>query len=519
MTDTATSRLGARQQSQGSNTNTWGDDKLNEVMRLIDRAMHGVESLAMTGDTTLSWANYVATNTGQIAFLTLTGSLSSAAALIVPSVQWAWKGIANATGQTITVRTSAGTGVTIPNGRQISIRCDGSDCYYAGGNYIGADITETNSHDLVDYSALGAYVTAAINAASTNINGAFSTTYLYTATGGETSKSGTDDNGLTLAYTVNYEKVYLNGVLLVRAVDYVATTGTSITGLTALQASDVLTIVAEAAYAVANTYTQAQVDALISNDFAIPPALGFGSTTARPVAATTLSATGTVSGAGFTARFASPGPIGNTSASTGAFTTVSASGQITSTVSTGTAPFVVASTTNVANLNASSLSGATFAVPGPIGSTTRSTGAFTTLVTASTLTIGSSSTDQIVLQGGSGQALVSTSGGSTDVSAIFGTKGAGRYSFTTAAFADEQFRINALAGATQFPIATGTNAAGGVIDTSGGKLDLKSAGTSVLQLATVSALSQVTLTAIPTSSAGLSANSLYKGAANAAFFA
>lgn len=44
---------------------------------------------------------------------------------------------------------------------------------------------------------------------------------------------------------------------------------------------------------------------------------------------TTLSASSTVSGAGFTARFASPGPIGSTTPSTGAFTTVSA----TSTVS------------------------------------------------------------------------------------------------------------------------------------------------------------------------------------------
>lgn len=51
----------------------------------------------------------------------------------------------------------------------------------------------------------------------------------------------------------------------------------------------------------------------------------------------------------------------------------------TSTVGTGTAPFTVASTTVVANLNASSLNGATFASPGAIGSTTASTGKFTTV--------------------------------------------------------------------------------------------------------------------------------------------
>lgn len=39
------------------------------------------------------------------------------------------------------------------------------------------------------------------------------------------------------------------------------------------------------------------------------------------------------------------------------------------TAATGTAPLIVASTTNVPNLNASSLNGKTFASPGPIGST------------------------------------------------------------------------------------------------------------------------------------------------------
>jgi hypothetical protein len=67
---------------------------------------------------------------------------------------------------------------------------------------------------------------------------------------------------------------------------------------------------------------------------------------------------------------------------------VTTTGQITTSVSTGTAPFAVSSTTNVANLNASSLSGATFAAPGAIGSGTASTGAFTTLSTTGALTYG-----------------------------------------------------------------------------------------------------------------------------------
>jgi len=72
--------------------------------------------------------------------------------------------------------------------------------------------------------------------------------YRYTASGGETSKSGVDDNGLTLSYLVGYEQVYLNGVLLVRSTDYVATNGTSIASLAALAASDILEIITFTAF-------------------------------------------------------------------------------------------------------------------------------------------------------------------------------------------------------------------------------------------------------------------------------
>lgn len=68
-------------------------------------------------------------------------------------------------------------------------------------------------------------------------------------------------------------------------------------------------------------------------------------------------------------------------------TTGSFSGQITSTVSTGTAPFVIASTTQVTNLNTSLLEGATWEIPGTIGSTTPNTGVFTHLTANTDLTI------------------------------------------------------------------------------------------------------------------------------------
>jgi hypothetical protein len=68
--------------------------------------------------------------------------------------------------------------------------------------------------------------------------------YYFTATGGETSLSGADDNSNTLTFTDgNYVDVYLNGVLLVAATDYNTTTANTIAGLSALTASDVVEVV------------------------------------------------------------------------------------------------------------------------------------------------------------------------------------------------------------------------------------------------------------------------------------
>jgi hypothetical protein len=63
-----------------------------------------------------------------------------------------------------------------------------------------------------------------------------------TATGGETSLSGYDNANQALSYTPGQEQVYLNGILLVRGDDYIATNGTSITNLSALVASDYIQV-------------------------------------------------------------------------------------------------------------------------------------------------------------------------------------------------------------------------------------------------------------------------------------
>jgi hypothetical protein len=70
------------------------------------------------------------------------------------------------------------------------------------------------------------------------------TRFYYTATGGETSLSGADDNGNTLVFSDGtYVDVLLNGITLVAGVDYNTSTANTISGLAALTASDVAEIV------------------------------------------------------------------------------------------------------------------------------------------------------------------------------------------------------------------------------------------------------------------------------------
>jgi hypothetical protein len=85
--------------------------------------------------------------------------------------------------------------------------------------------------------------------------------FRYTAAGGETSESGPDDNGLTLSYIAGKEQVYLNGVLLVRTTDYNATNGTSITGLAALTAGDILEVITFTAFELADSIARSLFDA------------------------------------------------------------------------------------------------------------------------------------------------------------------------------------------------------------------------------------------------------------------
>jgi len=91
------------------------------------------------------------------------------------------------------------------------------------------------------------------------------TVFDYTATAGQTSFSGSDNNSQTLSYTDSaYIDVYQNGVLLIPS-DYTATTGTSVVLDTGATVSDSVQIVVYDVFSVADTVSKANGGTFESN--------------------------------------------------------------------------------------------------------------------------------------------------------------------------------------------------------------------------------------------------------------
>jgi len=78
--------------------------------------------------------------------------------------------------------------------------------------------------------------------------------FIYTATANQTSFSGNDDAGISLAYTDTlYMDVYQNGVLLVPATDYAASTGTSVVLVQGASVGDTLELLVHDIFSVADS--------------------------------------------------------------------------------------------------------------------------------------------------------------------------------------------------------------------------------------------------------------------------
>jgi hypothetical protein len=113
-------------QALGENTNTWGDTKLNQALQKLEDAICGVATLALSGNINLAAANYAPDAASKLVLKITDAGLSAPPIVTAPSVEKLYL-LANSTAWPVTIKTAAGSGVTVPAGRSWFVWCDGAD--------------------------------------------------------------------------------------------------------------------------------------------------------------------------------------------------------------------------------------------------------------------------------------------------------------------------------------------------------------------------------------------------------
>ena len=135
----------------GENSGTWGDITNTNMGTALEQAIVGYGNPDYVSDAnlTISITNSNAAQAARALVLNVTstfGSLTATRELVVPTIQKQYIVQNNTTGgQSITVKTSAGTGITVPNGRKAHLYVDGTNVIqmFDFVNILGGTIDNT----------------------------------------------------------------------------------------------------------------------------------------------------------------------------------------------------------------------------------------------------------------------------------------------------------------------------------------------------------------------------------------
>lgn len=116
----------------GEQSNTWGNTTNTNIGTAIEQAITGLGNPVFTSDANLTidltdlLGPALQTARALVLNVTSVGSLTATRELIVPTIQKQYLVHNNTTGgQSITVKTSAGTGITVPNGAEMHLYVNG----------------------------------------------------------------------------------------------------------------------------------------------------------------------------------------------------------------------------------------------------------------------------------------------------------------------------------------------------------------------------------------------------------
>jgi hypothetical protein len=141
---TYSSRLRLTLPATGEYTNTWGTVVNDGITSLVDDSISGTSAITIAGtDYTLTSVNG-STDEARRMFIVATGSPGAARNVICPAVTKLYS-ITNSTtgGFALTLKTSAGTGISVPNGATMLLKCDGTNVVSAASTFT--DVTYTGT--------------------------------------------------------------------------------------------------------------------------------------------------------------------------------------------------------------------------------------------------------------------------------------------------------------------------------------------------------------------------------------
>jgi hypothetical protein len=125
----------------GELTGTWGDQVNQGITELVDAAIAGTATVAMPDSNYTLTVDNGATDESRKMFVVLTGALTASRDVICPAVSKLYF-VANTTtgAQSIVFKTSAGTGITVPNGVAMVLYSDGTNVVNAITYFGSLDI-------------------------------------------------------------------------------------------------------------------------------------------------------------------------------------------------------------------------------------------------------------------------------------------------------------------------------------------------------------------------------------------
>jgi hypothetical protein len=131
-----TTSLRLVQPNTGEYSGTWGTQVNTGLTALVDTSVAGTASITMTAANYTLTSNNGSTDEARSMFLVLGGTPGASYQVICPAVSKLYF-VTNSTGFAQTVKTSGGTGISVPNGARMTLRCDGTDVVVAQ-NYFGS---------------------------------------------------------------------------------------------------------------------------------------------------------------------------------------------------------------------------------------------------------------------------------------------------------------------------------------------------------------------------------------------